>query len=113
MKMNPWIALSTLLSVPCMMNAQALSQHEQETIAASLESFSQGIRIAKIKVDSLTTSADTTTLWLNSALNDVPMRADNVDAITAEVKKHLPENLKDSKLRIMVAGHELPTLIPR
>lgn len=113
MKINPWIALSTLLAAPYVASAQMPTENEQEAIASSLKAFSQGIRISKIKVDSLTTSADTTTLWLNSALNDVPMRADNVEAITAEVKKHLPENLKNKPLRIFVAGHELSSLIPR
>ena len=60
----------------------------------ALQRFSQGINIGKIAVDSTAITADSVKIFLNSALQNVPMRPDNVTDITKTIADALPADLK-------------------
>ena len=78
----------------------------------ALQRFSQGINIGKIAVDSTAITADSVKIFLNSALQNVPMRPDNVTDITKTIADGLPSEFKGRKLDVFVNGCRLERLIP-
>ena len=71
---------------------------DNNIVNQSLQRFSQGINIGKIAVDSTAVTSDSVKIFLNSALQNVPMRSDNVADITKALAEQLPADLKDKKL---------------
>lgn len=92
--------------------ATCLTDAQRQTVAAALASQTQGIRTGKIVVDSSFVSQDSVKLFFNTALEDVPMRAENVTSIKSAIVKALPSYLTDKKIGVFVNGHELESLIP-
>ena len=78
----------------------------------ALQRFSQGINIGKIAVDSTAVTADSVRIFLNDALQNVPMRPDNVATIKKAIADGLPSGLKGRKLDVFVNGCRLERLIP-
>lgn len=78
----------------------------------ALQRFSQGINIGKIAVDSTAVTADSVRIFLNDALQNVPMRPDNVGTIKKAIADGLPSGLKGRKLDVFVNGCRLERLIP-
>ncbi len=78
----------------------------------ALQRFSQGINIGKIAVDSTAITADSVKIFLNSALQNVPMRPDNVTDITKTIADALPADLKCKTLSVYVNGYDINRLIP-
>lgn len=78
----------------------------------ALQRFSQGINIGKIAVDSTAITADSVKIFLNSALQNVPMRPDNVTDITKTIADALPADLKGKTLSVYVNGYDINRLIP-
>ena len=78
----------------------------------ALQRFSQGINIGKIAVDSTAVTTDSLKIFLNSALQNVPMRPDNVADITQTISDQLPPDLKGKALSVYVNGYDINSLIP-
>ena len=78
----------------------------------ALQRFSQGINIGKITVDSAAITSDSVKIFLNDALQNVPMRPDNVAAINKAIADGLPSSLTDKALVVFVNGYRLESLIP-
>lgn len=75
---------------------------DNNIVNQSLQRFSQGINIGKIAVDSTAVTSDSVKIFLNSALQNVPMRSDNVADITkalAEQPARRPEGQEAHGLR--------------
>ena len=85
---------------------------DNNIVNQSLQRFSQGINIGKIAVDSTAVTSDSVKIFLNSALQNVPMRSDNVADITKALAEQLPADLKDKKLTVFVNGYDIHRLIP-
>ena len=80
---------------------------DNNIVNQSLQRFSQGINIGKIAVDSTAVTSDSVKIFLNSALQNVPMRSDNVADITKALADQLPADLKDKKLTVFVNGYDI------
>lgn len=93
--------------------AQTLSEEERAAVVVALKDYTLGIRTGRIAVDSVALARDTLTVYLNDGLNDIPIREDNCARIVSSVKSNLPERFRSRPLRVMVAQHEISTLIPR
>ena len=63
-------------------------------------------------VDSSAVSTDSVKIFLNTALQDVPMRSDNVSEILKTVSGCLPDELRQRQLSLYVNGHDIHSLIP-
>ena len=63
-------------------------------------------------VDSSAVSTDSVKIFLNTALQDVPMRSDNVSEILKTVSDCLPDELRQRQLSLYVNGHDIHSLIP-
>ena len=74
---------SALFTQP--LQAEKLNPVTTAAISSSLRQFTQGIRTGKIVVDSSAVSTDSVKIFLNTALQDVPMRSDNVSEILKTV----------------------------
>ena len=108
-----------LLSICCAsafaaqpLQSEGISQETTKAIAQHLCAFTQGINVGKIAVDSSDVSSDSVKIFLNTALQDVPMRKDNVDNIVAAIGNALPEETRDRKVAVYINGHEIHSLIP-
>lgn len=91
---------------------QTITKAQEQAIATTLQAYTQGIRTGKIAVDSSFVSDDSVKIFLNSALQDIPMRQDNVAAMTQAVASCLTKELGDRKMEILINGHEINSLIP-
>ena len=94
------------------LEAESLSQETTKAIEQSLRAFTQGINVGKIAVDSSDVSSDSVKVFLNTALQDVPMRKDNVDNIVAAIDNTLPEEIRARHVAVYINGHEIHSLIP-
>ena len=56
--------------------------------------------------------SDSVKIFLNDALQNVPMRPDNVAAMNKAIADGLPSSLKDKALVVFVNGYRLESLIP-
>ena len=113
--------LSTMLISACCMSAMSLFTASAQTVDSAtalnldtnaLQRFAQGINIGKIAVDSTAITSDSVKIFLNDALQNVPMRPDNVAAINKAIADGLPSSLKDKALAVFVNGYRLESLIP-
>ena len=111
--------LSTMLISACCMSAMSLFTASAQTVDSAtalnldtyvLQRFSQGINIGKIAVDSTAITSDSVKIFLNDALQNVPMRPDNVAAINKAIADGLPSSLKDKALAVFVNGYRLESL---
>lgn len=93
-------------------DCQVLTKQQGQTIATALQPYTQGIRCGRIAVDSSFVSRDSVKIFLNTALQDIPMRQDNVAAIIKTATNSLPSELGDRAVEIFVNGHEINSLIP-
>lgn len=94
------------------LQAEKLNPVATAAISSSLRQYTQGIRVGKIAVDSSAVSADSVKVFLNTALQDVPMRPDNVGEILKTVSGCLPDELRQRHLALYVNGHDIQSLIP-
>ena len=101
---------SVFLTQP--LQAEKLNPATATAISTSLRQYTQGIRTGNILVDSSAVSADSVKVFLNTALQDVPMRSDNVSEILKTVSDCLPEELRKRHLSLYVNGHDIHSLIP-
>lgn len=101
---------SALFTQP--LQAEKLNPVTTAAISCSLRQFTQGIRTGKIVVDSSAVSTDSVKIFLNTALQDVPMRSDNVSEILKTVSGCLPDELRQRQLSLYVNGHDIHSLIP-
>lgn len=118
MSINLRLAILSTAAVVCLPSlaqqatVESIDQEQCRAIATAMQPYTQGIRTGKIAVDSSSVTKDSVKVFLNSALEDIPMRKDNVAAITDAVRTCLPADLKGRKLEVLVNGHEISSLIP-
>lgn len=101
---------SALFTQP--LQAEKLNPATTDAISSSLRQYTQGIRTGNIVVDSSAVSDDSVKVFLNTALQDVPMRSDNVSQILKTVSDCLPDELRQRHLILYVNGHDIQSLIP-
>ena len=99
-----------VMAVPA--GAQNLNPQEKNNIIRALGPFTQGIRAGRIAIDTTIVNDDSLKIFLNDALQNVPIRQDNAVAITSTIRSLLPADLAGKKLQILVDGHDLFSLIP-
>ena len=99
-----------VMAVPA--GAQNLNPQEKTNIIRALGPFTQGIRAGRIAIDTTIVNDDSLKIFLNDALQNVPIRQDNAVAITSTIRSLLPADLAGKKLQILVDGHDLFSLIP-
>ena len=110
LKLLSFSCASILFVQPAM--ADKLTAATTVAIATSLGQYTQGIRTGNVVVDSSEVSSDSVKIFLNTALQDVPMRENNVAEIVKAVSLSLPEELHQKDVLVYVNGHEIHSLIP-
>ena len=92
--------------------AQSLTTQEKTAITRALGAYTQGIRAGKIAIDTTIVNNDSLKIFLNSALQDIPIRQDNANAIVSTIRSFLPANLNKKKLQVLIDGQDIFSLIP-